>query len=40
VPIVPAAILYDLTIGGRPDVRPGADCGYKAAAAAKAGGVE
>jgi len=40
VPIVPAAILYDLTIGGRPDVRPGADCGYKASAAAKAGGVE
>lgn len=40
VPIVPAAILYDLTIGGRPDVRPGADCGYKAAAAAKAGGVD
>jgi hypothetical protein len=37
VPIVPAAILYDLTVGGRPDNRPGADCGYKAAAAAKAG---
>jgi L-aminopeptidase/D-esterase-like protein len=37
VPIVPAAILYDLTIGGRPEIRPGADCGYKAAAAAKAG---
>ena len=40
VPIVPAAILYDLTIGGLPEVRPGADCGYKAAAAAKAGAIE
>ena len=34
VPIVPAAILYDLSIGGRPDVRPDATCGYDAAAAA------
>ncbi len=34
VPIVPAAILIDLGIGGDPKVRPGADCGYKAAAAA------
>jgi len=40
VPIVPGAILYDLSIGGRPEITPGADCGYKAAAAAKAGGVE
>ena len=31
VPIVPAAILYDLSIGGRPDVRPDAACGYAAA---------
>ncbi len=34
VPIVPAAILFDLGVGGRPDIRPGADCGYRAAAAA------
>jgi len=34
VPIVVGAILFDLGIGGRPDVRPGADCGYRAAAAA------
>lgn len=40
VPIVPAAILYDLTIGGRPDVRPTAECGYKAAAAATLGLVD
>jgi len=40
VPIVPAAILYDLTIGGRPEIRPTADCGYKAAAAASAGAIE
>jgi L-aminopeptidase/D-esterase-like protein len=33
VPIVPAAILFDLGVGdGR--IRPGADCGYQAAAAA------
>ena len=34
VPIVPAAILFDLGFGGNPKIRPGADCGYKAAAAA------
>ena len=34
VPIVPAAILYDLPVGGKPSVRPDADCGYKAADAA------
>jgi L-aminopeptidase/D-esterase-like protein len=34
VPIVPAAILFDLGVGGDPKVRPTADCGYKAAAAA------
>lgn len=34
VPIVPAAVLYDLTVGGKPDIRPGADCGYRAAATA------
>ena len=31
VPIVPAAILYDLNVGGNPSVRPTADCGYQAA---------
>ena len=38
VPIVPAAILFDLGIGD-PAVRPTADCGYRAAAAATAGPV-
>ncbi len=37
VPIVPAAILYDLPVGGKPGVRPGADCGYAAASGAAAG---
>jgi L-aminopeptidase/D-esterase-like protein len=31
VPIVPAAILFDLSFGGSPKIRPGADCGYQAA---------
>jgi L-aminopeptidase/D-esterase-like protein len=39
VPIVPGAILYDLGVGGRPDVRPGAACGYDAARAAAAGAI-
>jgi L-aminopeptidase/D-esterase-like protein len=39
VPIVPAAILFDLPFGGRPDVRPTADCGYRAAQAASDGPV-
>lgn len=34
VPIVPAAVLIDLWVGGKPSIRPGADCGYPAAAAA------
>ena len=34
VPIVPAAILYDLGFGGNPKIRPTADCGYRAASAA------
>jgi L-aminopeptidase/D-esterase-like protein len=34
VPIVPAAILYDLAVGGNPKIRPDADCGYRAATAA------
>jgi L-aminopeptidase/D-esterase-like protein len=36
VPIVPAAILFDLALG-RPDVRPDAAMGYRAAAGASAG---
>ena len=39
VPIVPAAILYDLAVGGDPSVRPTADCGYRAARAASGGPV-
>ena len=39
VPIVPAAILFDLGVGGKPKVRPGADCGYVAAQAATDGPV-
>jgi L-aminopeptidase/D-esterase-like protein len=39
VPIVPAAILFDLGVGGRPDVRPSAECGYQAARAASDGPV-
>lgn len=34
VPIVPAAILFDLPVGNNPKIRPTADCGYRAAAAA------
>jgi L-aminopeptidase/D-esterase-like protein len=39
VPIVPAAILFDLGFGGRPEIRPSADCGYRAASAAGTGPV-
>jgi L-aminopeptidase/D-esterase-like protein len=39
VPIVPAAILFDLPFGGKPQVRPTAECGYKAAQAATDGPV-
>jgi len=34
VPIVPAASLFDLNVGGNPKIRPTADCGYRAAQAA------
>jgi L-aminopeptidase/D-esterase-like protein len=34
VPIVPAAILFDLGFGGNPKIRPTADCGFQAAATA------
>jgi L-aminopeptidase/D-esterase-like protein len=39
VPIVPAAILIDLAVGGNPKIRPTADCGYAAAMAATTGAV-
>ena len=40
VPIVTAAILYDLGVGEDWTVRPGPECGYQAAAGATAGAVE
>lgn len=40
VPIVPAAILYDLEVDDRPEIRPGEEDGYRAAAAASARPVE
>jgi L-aminopeptidase/D-esterase-like protein len=39
VPIVPAAILFDLPFGGDPKIRPTSDCGYRAVAAASEGPV-
>jgi L-aminopeptidase/D-esterase-like protein len=39
VPIVPAAILFDLGVGDDPTIRPTADCGYRAAEAATSGPV-
>ena len=38
VPIVPAAVLFDLSVGD-PKIRPDAGCGYRAAAAASSGPV-
>jgi L-aminopeptidase/D-esterase-like protein len=40
VPIVPAAILFDLGFGGDAKIRPDADCGYRAAQAASDGPVQ
>jgi L-aminopeptidase/D-esterase-like protein len=40
VPIVPAAILFDLGFGGDARIRPSADCGYQAAAGATDGPVQ
>jgi L-aminopeptidase/D-esterase-like protein len=40
VPIVPAAILFDLRVGDRPEIRPDARCGYEAARRAASGPVE
>ncbi len=39
VPIVPAAILYDLTVGDG-KIRPNADAGYKACTSAKSGPID
>jgi len=39
VPIVPAAVIFDLPFGGNPKIRPTADCGYRAAADATSGPV-
>src|SRR5260221_5251269 len=39
VPIVPAAILFDLGVGD-PKIRPTADCGYRAATSATTGPVQ
>jgi L-aminopeptidase/D-esterase-like protein len=39
VPIVPAAVLFDLPVGGKPLIRPDASCGYAAAQAATNGAV-
>ncbi len=39
VPIVPAAVLFDLGVGNDPKIRPTADCGYRAAANASTGPV-
>ena len=40
VPIVPAAILFDLEVGDNPRIRPTAECGYRAASTASVGPVE
>lgn len=39
VPIVPAAVIFDLNVGSNPKIRPTADCGYRAASNATAGPV-
>ena len=39
IPIVPAAILFDLQVGDRPKIRPDSNCGYQAAKAATSGQV-
>jgi len=40
VPIVVSAVLIDLWVGGQPSIRPDADCGYRAAAAATSAPVQ
>ena len=39
VPIVPGAVLMDLGFGGSSNIRPNADCGYRAASTASDGPV-
>lgn len=39
VPIVPAAVIFDLGVGGQPRIRPDAEAGYQAAKAASGGPV-
>ncbi|MDJ0578238.1 MAG: P1 family peptidase [Xenococcaceae cyanobacterium MO_234.B1] len=39
IPIVPAAVLFDLQVGNRPKIRPNSNCGYQAALAATSGRV-
>ena len=39
VPIVPAAVIFDLPFGNNPTIRPTADCGYRAATEATNGPV-
>jgi L-aminopeptidase/D-esterase-like protein len=39
VPIVPGAVLMDLWFGGKSNIRPNADCGYRAASSATDGPV-
>ena len=39
VPIVPAAVLFDLRVGSNPQIRPTAKCGYEAAKSASSDGV-
>jgi L-aminopeptidase/D-esterase-like protein len=38
-PIVPVAVLFDLSVGENAKIRPGADCGYRAASEASSGPV-
>ncbi len=40
VPIVPAAVIFDLSFGTDPKIRPNADCGYRAASAATNGPIK
>ncbi len=40
VPIVPSAVLFDLGVGSNPKIRPTAECGYRAAAAASSAPVQ
>ena len=39
IPIVPAAVLFDLQVGDKPEIRPNSNCGYRAAQNATSGPV-